>query len=109
MNETMKHTPTPWSVKPTSLWTDTPWRIEGADGFSACLVYGDGALNKGTTVANAAHIVKCVNAHDALVQRLQELVNICTHPNAKKSDMRMIAAEARSFLFDLDVDKPDHA
>lgn len=93
MNETTTHTPLRLGLYPSDVFD--------ARGNIYASTYG----NK----ERAAHIVKCVNAHDALVQRLQELVNICTHPNAKKSDMRMIAAEARSFLFDLDADKPAHA
>jgi hypothetical protein len=69
MTQATKHTPTPW-------WFDDRW-----DNFcNGCVIDGQGtqriaaAFYMGGTQAardNAAHIVRCVNAHDELVAALQ--------------------------------------
>ena len=77
--------------------TPTPWRIDGyktrptTEPYGALIVSdrGDGfhfrvalcakhpGINTETSKANAALIVKCVNAHDALVTELKLIVDWC--------------------------------
>ena len=68
------HTPTPWFVgaqndalyvisgRAPSLNNDDPWH--DAPREPVAMVYGD---------KDAAHIVRCVNAHDELVAALKEI------------------------------------
>jgi hypothetical protein len=64
----MKHTPTPWVA-----WKDTYiYRIghmfNRPDGEVACDIVASTTTPEVSTQAeNAAHIIKCVNAHDELV------------------------------------------
>ena len=65
-----KHTPAPWYVSSDrlenvfSVRSDVD-RIDGVGKFVAPHVWGQ---------ANAAHIVRCVNAHEALVRALETLL-----------------------------------
>lgn len=72
MSNTVKHTPAPWTAHMNSSY----WQID-ADDFGQigdlCASSAAGpeygcSLELGE--ANAKHIVKCVNAHDALVTAL---------------------------------------
>jgi len=60
-----KHSPEPWTmvkVYPSPRYgADFPYRVEAADQFSPCMIYGDGTQNRGTAEANAERIVACVN------------------------------------------------
>lgn len=83
----IKHTPTPWKVVKNMSWEDvhgnTPTKDEknlmgfvGGDGSRICW-FGDSSNYYPTegdepNEANAAHIVKCVNMHDELVEALKE-------------------------------------
>ena len=58
----MKHTPTPWAVDHDAISAQGQ-HIAGCIGLD-----GD---DYATQKANAAHIVRCVNAHDDLVSALQ--------------------------------------
>lgn len=58
----MSHSPVPWHVGP-HYKTD----IEGPDGRVA----ETGAMGSPRGIANAEYIVRCVNAHDALVSALR--------------------------------------
>lgn len=67
-----QHTPTPWkAIIPEML----PPYITGADGIplADAVRYGQ---KRETHVANAVHIVKCVNMHDELVRALENIVSI---------------------------------
>ena len=66
--------------------TPTPWRVDGADivSPSECAVVATvqwcGEGRDGESDANAAHIVRCVNAYDDLVAALtaaQEFLQTC--------------------------------
>lgn len=48
--------------------------------------------------ANAAHIVKCVNAHDALVAALIRCIEIAKDPDSFKYDVQAVASNALSEL-----------
>jgi hypothetical protein len=64
-----QHTPTPWMVEEDGEGVQTISRGGGRDGDIVTNIrYAD---SRGK--ADAAHIVKCVNAHDALL----EAVRIC--------------------------------
>lgn len=64
MNKT-QHIPTPWDAKEAGtqaiVWTD--------DGRSVAVCYG----HYGDAMADAAFIVRAVNAHEALVEALERL------------------------------------
>lgn len=61
-----KHTPTPWNFEGRAVYSQT----EGED---ICIVDSG---NRKVDVANAAHIVRCVNSHEALVKALEDCVRI---------------------------------
>lgn len=66
-----EHTPTPWEVG-----TDEDGRVAVIKGCSF-LTYAfptDLGFETGSADANAAHIVKCVNMHDELVEAIQDLI-----------------------------------
>jgi len=63
---TKEHTPTPWKVY---LYGGVQIGQEDT-GDAVCSMWGD----KQEGEANAAHIVKCVNMHDELVEALYNLV-----------------------------------
>ena len=102
---TAAHTPTPWQVEPC-IWPGYPFRISGpgetdfgsAGMFSPALIFGDGTHNRGTAAANAAFIVFACNSHAALVDAVQSMVNITTHPKATRADCLTIAEGARAVL-----------
>jgi hypothetical protein len=65
MTQATKHTPTPWKV----MRRDSGWDIKaGSREVAVVFSRGDDVQQ-----ANAAHIVRCVNSHEALVQALVEL------------------------------------
>lgn len=63
-----KHTPTPWEVG-----TDEDGNVAVIKGcsFLTYVFPTDLGFEEGTPEANAAHIVKCVNMYDELVEVLQ--------------------------------------
>lgn len=73
-----KHTPTPWNVSQTGSYF-TEIRAESGRRIAETWVQGqarsrDAAIKQAyTNEANAAHIVKCVNLHDELVEALKNL------------------------------------
>lgn len=70
-----KHTPGPWRAIPTTdpfkHGRDFPFRIQGADTFSPCLICGDGADNRGTAAANA----RLISAAPALLDLLASAID----------------------------------
>jgi len=62
-----KHTPTPWEVEKDELNTVTKIGGITADGYA-------GAYWLDVSDEDAAHIVKCVNEHEALQEQVAELV-----------------------------------
>ena len=67
----MKHTKTPWHVDDMGEYANC-LNISG-DGWVAAAAWGGGP--EGMMEANAARIVKCVNAHDELVGVLSALMS----------------------------------
>lgn len=65
-NET-KHTPTPWDQ------LNDVFTIE--DGYFSMIQTPDQCIANVFDEANAAHIVKCVNMHDELVEALEAAAN----------------------------------
>ena len=86
-----QHTPTPWTHgfhDGTGVASDTEggWILAGehpAIEHPVVVVRGgqdEWGVSKGVTkAADAAHIVKCVNAHDALVAALKALLIVAEH------------------------------
>ena len=60
----IKHTPTPWVAIDEYIYSQDRFEI-GTTTTSG--------FDYGTDDANAAHIVKCVNMHDELVEALKEI------------------------------------
>jgi hypothetical protein len=74
------HTPTPWTTHRHAEGVD----LIGPDlGFTIGEIFADPAAN---AEANAAHIVKCVNAHDELVAALMALRNCKLYPASADHD-----------------------
>lgn len=81
----VKHTPTPWIVENNGSARSVPI-FKDQDHIASVWNVGEG---HGGRHANAAHIVKCVNAHDALVSALKSVTEdlralvateLCDHP-----------------------------
>lgn len=75
----MTHTPTPWVYDRMGKNTVSTTNISGESGRFVCATGGhsdnrlpDHGLSENE--ANAAHIVKCVNAHDKLVEALRDVL-----------------------------------
>ena len=68
----MKHTPTPWRVTE---------RSGGPSGYD--VMCGTIRMAASQREREAAHIVKCVNAHDELVAALREIAMDSTDENAR--------------------------
>lgn len=64
-NET-KHTPTPWVHKDGEVYEENDFKI--FDAYNSDFLYEEDK-------ANAAHIVKCVNMHDELVEVLSKFMD----------------------------------
>lgn len=65
-----KHTPTPWNYK--QAYANGAGAFIGPDGKGiACIT---SSTKRDNNAANAAHIVRCVNAHDELVAALRALL-----------------------------------
>lgn len=65
---TATHTPTPWTIKPNQKYlivAGVPNMDKGR--VASCASYD----HSSEAEANAAHIVRCVNAHDELVLNLR--------------------------------------
>ena len=76
------HTPTPWRVSGTSYIMPS----QGKEVIADC--FGD--------KNDAAHIVLCVNAHDALVTSVKDLLDVC--PAAVTPDEYAMVTAARAAL-----------
>lgn len=81
-----------------SAHTPTPWRVDGADivSPSECAVVATvqwcGEGRDGESEANAAHIVRCVNAHDELVAACQLAFKRGEGNNDEEHDHELYAA-----------------
>ncbi len=81
-SEEIKHTATPWKIRKDSF--SDRLEIESSDGLAAIaklIGYGDATTTPRVAktheeyAANAAFIVRAVNAHDALVNALRRIDN----------------------------------
>lgn len=77
------HTPTPWRLAEglergdrtrQFIWPDAETREEREDGSLYCIATVNAREHVETMEANAAHIVRCVNAHGKLVEALDALI-----------------------------------
>ena len=80
----MNHTPTPWDYSASGLISGD-LRNDGDDSTDVAYCNMEGAVGRIGGLANAALIVKSVNAHDELVAALRE----CTEGDL--SDVRALA------------------
>lgn len=88
-----KHTPTPWAINQygkvvhvNSNGRDTI----STDGFAIC---GDAE-----SAANTAHIVRCVNSHEALVKALTALVQLDSYETEYDGRMYTICSSCGAQL-----------
>ena len=73
MTDKQSHTPTPWTIVNAPRNAGLHGRI-----YARGSVVADVHIQPdGIDAANAAHIVRCVNAHDKLVAALRDLLNAC--------------------------------
>lgn len=98
------HTSTPWT---TGLSTTTRRYVTNSSGsVGVCSVWCDD--DEATGIANAAHIVRCVNAHDALVEALKACLPYvsgayeCVFPDSAKN--KAVLNDARKALALANVD-----
>ena len=63
----MKHTPAPWHLR-------GGYSIFGGDREIGIVWKGDTIEEKPLDEANASHIMRCVNSHDALVAALEHVL-----------------------------------
>lgn len=100
--------------------TRTPWKVDkwlGSSDWAIC--YDAGSKGRGIAIAettpgtgkelaNARHIVRCVNSHDRLVEALREVTENLEHarfmvPDTEVSSMLFDSArEARALLKELE-------
>lgn len=71
----MSHTPTPWKINKQDTGMNDSGTIEGGGIIIVPDVYGE---SKERADGNAAHIVRCVNNHDALLQALKTVIDVTT-------------------------------
>lgn len=104
------HTPTPWTVGDVIDYAI--WTMDRSECIANC--HGKSVLHfDDLASANAAHIVTCVNSHDALVEALRDVSK-----RIAESDQWWMGSKDRGG-FDVDMidkalaainaDKPDHA
>jgi hypothetical protein len=106
----MPHTPTPWAT--FRGWPDEIIPACDADKKNGCSVYDEqdkeryaqhiarcvtDRHGRGDGKANAAHIVRCVNAHDALVAALAEMLAAHSNENiGVRASLRRIKAKEQA-------------
>lgn len=78
MNNEVKHTPTPWVADENA--------INDNIGVEIALITSDMRTWEEDD-ANAAHIVKCVNLHDELVDALKDAVSGISYVRQKHGDL----------------------
>jgi hypothetical protein len=68
----VKHSPTPWRLRKSTFRSgEVEFSIEGTDCETLCIFdVGERPID----AINAAHIVRCVNSHDALVGALRSVI-----------------------------------
>jgi len=91
-----KHTPTPWSAaismdgRHNGFSILAPWDCDGNEPYHPLIAktfHNHGHCDMETSRANAAYIVKAVNAHEALVEALENLVE---NYRSKNGDMGLL-------------------
>lgn len=96
------HTPTPWRIvseRDDELKVKGPqgeWVADCADGFWSD--EADGWLMAEESAANAALIVRAVNAHAELVEALEHLLKVRTREGVKPQSRDAAEAKARALL-----------
>ena len=96
-------TPGPWAI--VRGGSTSPLQIKSlALPASAPAVFRLRAQKMHNLEVNAAHVVKCVNSHDALVRSLRALVNAACEPGPMGSSYEITRAlpEAREILASLE-------
>jgi hypothetical protein len=89
-----KHTPTPWkAIRSSSFWDIDPVNRKDGDPHSIGNVCSsDPDDSTGLQEANAAFIVKCVNAHDELVKALESALKNLRHHSGDRPDFDEVFA-----------------
>ena len=70
---TTKHTPTPWEITNSGYDGNLIYKIQiGTNSRTVAYAYSTDGRKQDEQVANAVHILKCVNLHDELVAGLMD-------------------------------------
>jgi len=85
---TKEHTPTPWYNIANDIYHESEY---GSDPIAS--VCGECSFNQDQ--ANAAHIVKCVNMHDELVEALEDAIQLLQMAGYSTVEHRAALAKAR--------------
>lgn len=86
---TTQHTPTPWHVESDiEIWCDT-------GGFVAMTMTAEQAVGTAEDYANAAFIVRAVNAHAALVEALEAVISVADRKTVEFDLARAALAKAK--------------
>lgn len=75
MTSKTTHTPTPWTAKGHSIWGPPVTCKLDKKPHHEIVCNTMAGRDNGEDLANAAHIVKCVNQYDELVEALRSLIN----------------------------------
>lgn len=69
-----EHSPTPWTARGNAIYCDSYGDPTYSDSWPIATTNKPSHVLDGISTKNAAHIVRCVNVHEALVEAL-ELAN----------------------------------
>lgn len=75
VNVEPQHTPTPWQLKNLE-GSDLPFIVSTTQSSYAVADTGLGSVSSAEAWANAAFIVRAVNSHEALVEALQDVLDL---------------------------------
>lgn len=76
----MKHTPTPWHYTPGNPMVYGASTDSKGGGRQEVALAREVYMNRSERETNAAHIVKCVNLHDELVEALKDALFMAMGP-----------------------------
>lgn len=92
---TTNHTPTPWHAAGVTVYAPAGHTARATVADTTCC----GSMTRAEDEANAAHIVRCVNAHDELVAALRVIAGCEASEIANpEKGLRVCANIARAAL-----------
>jgi hypothetical protein len=88
-----QHTPAPWFVFSTGHCIGGP-KPDRDPPTAGIAMFSMGARSTEENLANAAHAVKCVNAHDELIAKLHDAARLIDHLGGSGKYLREAIAKA---------------